>query len=68
MVKAGVPAAVGFRQALDDEHAVRFATKFYEDLGEFGDVGTAVWKARNELYGVATDNFTWANPTLIEQY
>jgi len=68
VVKAGVPAAVGFRQALDDEHAVQFAKKFYEDLGEFGDVGTALWKARNELYGVATDEFTWANPVLIEQY
>lgn len=67
-VKAGVPAAVGFRQALDDKYAVQFAKKFYEDLGEFGDVGTALWKARNELYGVATDDFTWANPILIEQY
>jgi hypothetical protein len=62
-----IPAILGFRWDLDDEHAVHHAEAFYEELTSSGILEDAFVKARNALFCRHETNRIWASPVLVLQ-
>ena len=62
-----IPAILGFRWDLDDEHAVHHAAAFYEELTSSGILEDAFVKARNALFCRHETNRIWASPVLVLQ-
>ena len=63
-----VPAILGFRWDLDDDQAVAFAKKFYQNLFfECGAIERAFLQARQQMFSDYGDELIWAAPVLVLQ-
>lgn len=60
--RKGVPAVVAMQKPISDAAAIAFARSFYGALAEEWTVGTALWKAREDLF--RDHEAEWAIPVL----
>lgn len=67
VVRAEVPAVLGFRWPVADDKAVDMAVAFYESLAAEGELDTALLKARQSLPASEPSDPTWLAPILILQ-
>jgi CHAT domain-containing protein len=67
IIRAGVPAVLGFRWPVSDSGALTLALEFYESLAEQGQLDTALLHARSEVAARNPDDITWLSPILIMQ-
>jgi hypothetical protein len=67
VVSAQVPTALGFRWAVNDESAMKFARIFYESLFTNGSVDQAVLEARKGMAIENKNDPVWISPVLISQ-
>lgn len=65
IVKAGVPAVLGYRWPIGDGDARTLAEKFYEVLGQQGELDVALLEARRALY--RNQRPAWLSPMLVVQ-
>jgi two-component system, OmpR family, alkaline phosphatase synthesis response regulator PhoP len=67
IIRAGVPAVLGFRWSVSDSSAKMLALEFYKSLAEQGQLDTALLHARCEVAAHNRDDITWLSPILIMQ-
>jgi DNA-binding response OmpR family regulator len=67
IVRAGVPAVLGFRWPVSDLGAKKLALEFYKSLAEQGQLDTALLHARRAVAAHNRDDITWLSPILIMQ-
>ncbi len=65
IIKAGVPAVLGFRCEISEASATRFAKHFYKSLLMHGCLDTALYNARYEMS--KTNDQIWISSVLIVQ-
>ncbi len=64
ILRAGVPAVLGYRWLAMDSGSSKLATSFYRALAEHGELDSALLAARNEQ---PLDDRSWISPILIVQ-
>lgn len=67
LIRAGVPAVLGFRWPVSDGGAIKLAQSFYKALAQHGRIHTALLDARKEAHVRDSDDNTWLSPVLISQ-
>lgn len=67
VVRAGVPAVLGYRWPVSDAGAARLAEEFYRSLGEQGQIDLALLRARNEVHTYDPADKAWLSPILVMQ-
>ncbi len=67
IIKAGVPAVLGFRSNIKDRSAKTLATSFYKSLYSQGSLDYSLLEARQELAKDDRDDISWISPVLIVQ-
>ena len=67
VVKAGVPAVLGYRWEVTDDGARAFAERFYQALFETHCPAKAALRARQTLYRRNAEDETWTAPVLVVQ-
>jgi DNA-binding response OmpR family regulator len=67
VVRAGVPAVLGYRWPVSDLRALEMAREFYTALAVSGEIDCALLKARQSIAGPHRDDSAWLSPVLFMQ-
>ena len=67
LIRAKIPAVLGYRWPVFDRAAKEMALAFYDSLAKQGHIDTALFHARGELSAKNRNDITWLSPILIMQ-
>lgn len=67
IIRAGVPAVLGYRWPVAGESAKALAETFYHALARTGQLDSALLEARRQIAGINRKDTTWLSPILVMQ-